>query len=222
MENNYDDKEPSSPAGGETEQTQPSATQNAAHYAQTRQDDIETEDAELFHQHDTPPPTVIGEGSVTIDIKDDIDEVYTGGGPAKHHRIRPKGTTGGNPHNAVLLECIRLLNGNGETLYVNDAAQDCELVIRLADGSEINVFGGAYYVIQTAGDKRLVKSSGNDKPTGAKRRFRYRHKDTNSKEFSISYVTVRSPTKPFAVDVSRLRARAEFQIMIWPEDVYLP
>lgn len=179
---------------------------------------IQREDLTMFNQHNTPPPTIIGEGSVTIDMADDFDEVAGGsGGAPKQHRIRPKGTTGGSPNNTVVLEYIRLLNGNGQTLYF-EQGDDSAILIRLADRSEIRVYGGPFYTIETGGDKRLVKSTGSDKPTGHKRTVRFRHKDAGNHESSIAYVEVRSPTSPFAVNVSSLDASDEFKIMIWPEN----
>lgn len=174
----------------------------------------------ILTQHNTPPPTIIGQGSVTIDMRDDFDEVAGGGtgGAPKQYRIRPKGATGGSPNNTVVLEYIRLLNGNGETLYF-DTGEDSQILIRLEDRSEIRVYGGPFYTIETGSDKRLDKSmGGNDQPPGHKRNFRFRHKDNGNHEFSIVYVEVRSPTSPFAVNVGNLDARDEFKIMIWPED----
>jgi hypothetical protein len=227
MENSHDDQEQktSSESNEETGLEEEGGDSRRLSRVQEIYEAIRTGALEPRHQHDTPPPTVIGEGSLVIDLKDDFDDTVGGIGgttPVKKRR-RPRGSTNGNDHNAILFEYIRVLNGNGETLYWNDTAQDCEIYVRLTDGAEVKVYGGEYFIIEHGPSRRLVRSTASsDKPQGGKRQHRYRHLDLGNNQHSIEYVAVRSPTKPYEVNVLRLPGRDEFQIMLWPYSLYLP
>jgi hypothetical protein len=167
-------------------------------------------DRSILKMHDTPPPIVIGGGSVVFELDKEFDEI-TAGTPKKHIRKPPAGSTS----NSVLIGHIKILDGSGEMLYRNLDADTCRIIITLDDDTLINVMGGSTLDIEAP--RRLELGSGLDKPVSKKRKKRYRHKKSSSVESSIKKVqVVEGSDVLFSVLVDKLESKDDdFRVMLW-------
>jgi hypothetical protein len=181
----------------------------------------ENEDAneiEILGEHDTPPPIIIGEGSLFVESKHDF---------RLENRVRYTIRSARD----VSIHAIRLLKGNGETHVSSGVVgawhptEACRITINLRDdlgnttsiievGADRPDANGRFFYIEVEDGKEL-----RDRGTpsrGRKRGHHLRFKNRNNQEERITRVRVRDPGHDFDIDVDGLRERgAEFQIMIW-------
>jgi hypothetical protein len=173
--------------------------------------------------HDTPPPIVIGAGSLIVERKGPYQnsDIVTEGGRKKHHHNPDTGKK------KIFPAHIKVVDGSGEILYRNDRARECLVTVltRDGDGNSATVNAGASpivnenqtFVIDT--DSRTGFDKTNEKLTSKKRDVRYRQKKVGSKDFSIVDVKITERGDLlYKVTLANLPSSGDdFKVMIWLE-----
>jgi hypothetical protein len=157
--------------------------------------------------HDTPPPTKLGDGSFNAELQKEV--AFQNSGGRWQHRFVPEGK-------APFLAHIRVLKGNGETIYFDESAEYSVITIELQDDDnrkvnvgDLTITGGdAYFQIDS--DSRL----GGPHP-GAKGRHKYLHPGKGN-SFHISRIAVEKPAGSSQFEVRAPVDRPEeYVVMIW-------
>jgi hypothetical protein len=158
--------------------------------------------------HDTPPPTIISDGSLSIELRDALtlpDSSSNG-----------RWTHVGRPNTAIVH--VKVLHGSGDMIYRNLEADDSRITIALEDVNhdsvgDLIITGGTYFQIES--DQRLV-----DQGLGvAKRVHKFGHPGAGSGPFRIKSIEILKTTNPYAqfkVTAPRTTGESqEYRIMIW-------
>ena len=167
----------------------------------------------VFKEHDTPPPVLVAEGSLTVETTDPFDRTS----PALTGRQRRTVSA----YSSLKLAHIKIVDGSGEMLYRNDKPPlNCEIRIKVNDGTELKfgqITGGLY--LDMDDDKDL----GNPQNiSGHKRPKLYRPKKAN-RELEIQAITVAESDAagaPFLFKVTEAELNShlkESRVMIWLE-----
>jgi hypothetical protein len=135
-------------------------------------------DREFFNEHDTPPPVLVGEGSLTVETTHPFGNSVPMGVSRKRHYVPD--------YIGYSIAHIKIVDGSGEMLYRNDKPREAEVRIVLDDGSEIKVgrvAEGLY--LDLPNDKDL----GNAQNQTSKRKKKYRPKK-NSADLAIVAIKI--------------------------------
>jgi len=167
---------------------------------------------EIEKEHDTPPPVLIAEGSLTVETTSQF------GGPVAAGQTRKKHFMGVG---ALRIAHIKILDGSGEMLYRNDKPRDAEVRVLVNDNTELKVarLSQSLY-IDLPNDKDL----GTPEVLGAnsKRKARYRLKKTGN-DLGLEAITVTENSdvnSPILFRVAKADLNSglkEARIMIWLE-----
>ncbi len=194
--------------------------------------DIQTKQARIFREHDTPPPVLFMQGSFIIETAElDFDESGVTMGSRKKYRRHPHEPMKTKVH----LAHIKIIDGSGEILYRNDNIMDDPshppIDLRLAVTTQSGVVNIASvannFEIDTPGNKKLDKvdkvTHPDDQPMGTKRHARFRYKDASSgSEESITGIRVTKGGSTVLFensDLSDLASKGEeLKIMVWLEE----
>src|SRR5262245_12884214 len=159
--------------------------------------------------HDTPPPTIFGDGSFNSQVKEELEIRQLGGGKF-NHRCKPTDAV------APYIAHIKVQRGNGESIYFDPAAENSviRVVLDQDDGTgrvdTLEIFGDADF-FQFNCDSKMK-----DKVPGNKHRNKYEHPGKGpGQEFHIGRITVEKPAGTVKFDVIAADAKEEYQIMIW-------
>ena len=157
--------------------------------------------------HDTPPPTKFDDGSFSSQLKEEVTIHAVGG--RFHHRCVPTGAT------APFIAHVKVLKGNGATVYFDEEAAGSVIKIQLAndddnrDAGDLRIEGGADY-FQIDSDSKMGGPN-----HGAKRRKRYEHPG-RGRSFHISRIVVEKPAGTVRFDRSAPTGyEEEFSVMVW-------
>jgi len=160
--------------------------------------------------HDTPPPTKFDDGSFSSQLKDDVT-IHAAGGGRFHHRCVPEGAT------APFIAHVKVLKGNGQTIYFEEDAANAVITIELANdddkgpAGDLKITGGPDF-FQIDSDKRF-----GDPTPGTKHRKKYEHPG-KGKSFHISRIVVENPAG--SITFARNAPddyEEEFTVMVWHE-----
>jgi len=165
-----------------------------------------------FNQHDTPPPVLIGEGSLRVELTSIFNPTpsSTGGG-RKRHIV--------GDFASLKLAHIKIVDGSGEMLYRNDNPHDTEIRVLVDDGSEVKfgcVSAGLYIDIT---DEKVL---GNPQDSGGRRPDVYRPKK-NAQDLDINALKVAVTSDAnsallFQISKDDLNSQLkECRILVWLE-----
>ena len=157
--------------------------------------------------HNTPPPTQFNDGSFNAQLKEELEIVPAGG--RFHHRCIPTDAT------PPFIAHVRVLRGNGDALYFDDAAENSVIRIELEQDDrsgptgDLEIMGGADF-FQINCDSRLIGPN-----PGRKHRKKYEHPGKGG-DFHISRITVEKPAGTVKFDViAPDDEEEEYTIMVW-------
>jgi hypothetical protein len=171
-----------------------------------------TQKVEFFREHDTPPPVLLGEGSLTVETS----HPFGNSAPAstgRHRHIVPD-------YQALQLAHIKVVDGSGEMLYRNDMPRTAEIRVLLSDGDEVKIgVESQNFYIDLLNDKDLGNAQNQN---GRKRQKIYRPKK-NAAELEIAAITVAQSSTANAPILFRIAKDdlnshlEEARIMVWLE-----
>jgi len=166
--------------------------------------------ADFLKEHDTPPPVLLLEGSVTVETTDPFGTSHPAGIGRKKHFV--------SAYNDLDLAHIKIVDGSGEMLYRNDKPRDTEVRVVVSDGTEVKLgrVADGFYI-----DLSNEKDLGNPESINGKRKARYRPKK-NHDDLEIQAIKVaESPASSdllYKISKGDLNSRLkECRIMIWLE-----
>ena len=221
-------------AQAQTRQTQPPA-QTAPTPPQAAREDR--------NEHDTPPPLLIGNGSVLVETVADFDLVQDSGSDRRHH-IRAK--TGSNQK--IFAAHVKVVDGSGEVLYrydfdprdTSNTRYRFQIAATLTNGARLTLNSSSLVdvrrdlVITTGPDRKVIPKCPPATPTcldkpqhsaSGVRGFRHRlarniASPTFLDDHSIENITITRDVGDvlFSLNVTAHRAGKELRIMIWPEE----
>jgi hypothetical protein len=158
------------------------------------------------NQHDTPPPLMITQGSLVVEIDKPMAFLVTANGRKKYRR--PKNTHDAN------LDHIKIVDGSGEMLYRNDKPRDCEIVVTLSGGAaaELKVGGGAELVVEIPESMDIGTSEHSDTSR--------RHEKYRPSSAQITAIRVqRGASVIYSVSRDEVVSGLEdVRIMVWHDD----
>jgi hypothetical protein len=186
---------------------------------------------EIRSHQDTPPPVIIEEGSIKVDVKDQnlgaggVLPAHPGGG---YRWEFPKSSTS----NDIFLVGIKIVTGADRLLFYLD--RDFGTVDRQPIIVRIHVEGpdnarqelvlsteGKYVTLKVPPRRELKKLSTTDPPSVGRLRFRY-HDEVNNTNYPIKSVAIATGAGQVIsrIDPSRLpEGSSGLKIMLWFEDV---
>jgi hypothetical protein len=164
--------------------------------------------------HDLPPPTMFYDGSLTIELKDELKHPVPpppAGGRWLHKSVPPP------PAQPPYIAAVRVLKGNGDTIYQDTDAANTVIVIELQDSSgesagNLTITGNATS-FQIDADQKLGGPN-----TGHQGRESFLHPGKGN-PFHISKIKIDKAVPP----ISHFEVNAptdyeeEYRIMIWHE-----
>jgi hypothetical protein len=160
------------------------------------------------YSHDTPPPTIIDDGSLAIKLSDDLTLPAT----AENGRWIHKG-----PADTPIAH-IKVLHGSGDMVYRNLDAGDSRITVELEDMNHdpvgnLIITGGEFFQIDS--DQLLMRQG----VSGAPRRHTFAHPGAGQNLFrvkSIEILRTANPSAQFRVTAPRTTQESqEYRIMIW-------
>jgi hypothetical protein len=157
--------------------------------------------------HNTPPPTEFYDGSFEAQLKEELTFHPSGG--RWQHRCVPTGAT------SPFIAHIRILKGNGDTIYLDESAEDSVIRIALENdhtttsAGDVTITGGPDF-FQIDSDSRF----GGPNP-GPKSRHKYGHPGKGH-PFHIKRIVVEKPAGSQKFEVmAPVQFDEEYRIMIW-------
>ncbi|HKB67511.1 MAG TPA: hypothetical protein VKC61_16765 [Pyrinomonadaceae bacterium] len=160
--------------------------------------------------HDTPPPTVIGDGSLSIELRDALTIPSTSSNGRWIHVGRP---------NTPIVH-VKVLHGSGDIIYRNLEADDSRIIILLEDANhdpvgDLIITGGTLFQVDS--DQKLVHQG----VGAAKRLHKFGHPGAGPDAFRVKSIEISKTTSPlaqFKVTAPRTSGDSqEYRIMIWHE-----
>jgi len=164
-----------------------------------------------FNEHDTPPPVMVGEGSLIVETTDPFGSSVPAGASRKKHFV--------DAYSGYSIAHIKIVDGSGEMLYRNDKPRGAEVRIVLDDASEVKLgrIADGFY-IDLPNDKDL----GRAQPQTSKRENKYRPKKSSA-DLAIAAIKIAenpTPASPLLFKIAKddLNSRLEeARIMVWLE-----
>lgn len=172
-----------------------------------------TQKIEFFKEHDTPPPVLLAEGSLTVETTHAFGNAVGQGGGRKKHFV--------SDYEGLTIAHIKISDGSGEMLYRNDKPRDSEVRIQVSDGSEAKVGRNADgFYVDLPDDKDLGNAQN---VANRKRGKRYRPKKGNDELIfeAITVAQTSAANSPFLFRITKndLNSKLEeARVMIWLED----
>ncbi len=218
MKDTRDSQDRTSPANATDERSSAPDTQKRSDAASSEslQDDEPTR-PKAYHLHNTPPPIIIGDGSVFLEVRENLQVHETGvGGNPKKKEIRP---SNGKKYK---FHYVRMLEGNGETYAQFDPSDDCEILIYASSDPGRNPFelrvacNGPFFLEYPPAEEFRNNGMGN-----SSKRVHYGRRKSN-KETGITRVVVRNcEGNNQDITAADLLGNSfeDFKLMLWIEEV---
>ena len=176
------------------------------------------QEVKILEDHDTPPPFVMMEGSLIVELpKEDFDVKIENGGQNRKYRICRHVSV---PR--VDIAHIKVVDGSGEMLYRNLKAKGSKIIVSLDDGStDVTLSDGQYFQVETDNSaKKLKKSSGENPLGGRKSRFRHKNNTGDGGESRIEKLVIKDPggNTVFRIESdgsSTSPDLTELRVMVW-------
>jgi len=152
--------------------------------------------------HNTPPPSLLGDGSFNVELEDkpEVEEVRG----RFLYRFTPKKAV------PPFIAHVRILKGNGDSLYFDKSAENSIITIDLANDKgivgNVVVSGGDFVQIDCYSELDVLKVKGKHRPN------KFQSKDESVHISRI--VVVKSAIKAFDETAPKDHPE-EYQIMIW-------
>ncbi len=154
--------------------------------------------------HNTPPPTFFSDGSLAVELRQDLTPAAAGS--RWLHMCKPDGE-------APYIAHVRVLQGNGDTIYQDLHAEHSVIRIELQDDR------GPAGDLTISGDDEGFKIDSDQElggpHAGAKGRRKYKHPGKGN-SFYISRITIDKDAHPAShFEVNAPDAEEEYKVMIW-------
>lgn len=181
---------------------------------ETVQDKKKRSQAQLdfFKEHDTPPPVMVAEGSVTVETTDPFGLPGPAGIGRKKHFV--------SAYDDLKLAHIKIVDGSGEIVYRNDKPGAAEVRILITGGPDVKLgrIADGFY-IDLPNDNEL----GSPQTLDGKRKARYTPKKSTDKLDIQAIKIAESPAANsellFKISRGDLNSKLkECRIMLWLEE----
>jgi hypothetical protein len=168
-------------------------------------------DRNIFNEHDTPPPVMVGEGSLIVETTHAFGNSVPVGALRKRHYVAD--------YSLYAIAHIKIVDGSGEMLYRNDKPREAEVRIVLDDGSEVKLGRVAEgFYLDLPNDKDL----GSAQNQTSKRKKKYHPKKSSAHLVIAAIKIAENPTDAspllFKITEGDLNSHLEeSRIMVWLE-----